>query len=302
VKALVTGATGFVGGTLVSRLQRPRVLARSPDAAKAALGAVEAFPWDAGAGPPPAEAIEGVDAVFHLAGEPVAGGRWTAARKKRIRDSRVLGTRHLVAAIAAAKARPKVLVAASAVGLYGDRGEEELTEASAPGSGFLADVCREWEAEAKRAEEAGVRVVSLRIGVVLGKGGGALSKMLLPFRLGLGSPLGSGRQWMPWIHRDDLVGLALLAAEKGDLRGPVNAVGPSPATNREFTKALGRALHRPTFFPPVPGFVLRIAMGEFAQVLLDSQRVVPARAREAGYAFRFPDLESALREAAGRGT
>jgi len=300
MRALVTGASGFVGRALCARLDRPRVLSRSPARTKESLGAVEPFPWDAEGGPPPLEAVEGADAVFHLAGDPVAEGRWTAEKKRRIRDSRVLGTRHLVEALAAAKARPRVLVAFSAVGFYGDRGDEELTEASGPGAGFLADVCREWEAEAARARDLGVRVVHLRLGVVLGEGGGALKKMLLPFRLGLGGPLGDGRQWMPWIHRDDVVGLALFAAETGSLSGPVNAAGPAPATNRGFTKALGRVLRRPALFP-VPRFVLRLGFGEMAAVLLGSQRVVPKAARDAGYRFRHGEVEGALRAILAKG-
>jgi hypothetical protein len=293
MKALVTGASGFIGRALCARLAQPRVLSRSPARTKEALGDVEPFPWDAEGGPPPAEAVEGAEAVFHLAGDPVAEGRWTAAKKKRIRDSRVLGTRHLVAALAAAHKKPGVLVAFSAVGLYGDRGDEELTESSRPGSDFLAGVCLEWEAEAARARDLGVRVVHLRIGVVLGPGGGALKKMLLPFRLGLGGPLGDGRQWMPWIHRDDVVGLCLFAAEKESVSGPVNAAAPVPATNREFTKALGRALHRPTLFP-VPRFVLRVGFGEMAAVLLGSQRVLPKAALDAGYGFRHREVGGAL--------
>jgi hypothetical protein len=301
MKALVTGATGFIGRALVERLDRPRVLSRDPARAKVALGVVDAFPWDAEAGPPPPEAVEGIDAVFHLAGDPVAEGRWTGAKKRRIRDSRVLGTRRLVDAIAAAKARPRVLVAFSAVGYYGDRGDEELTESSAQGNDFLAGVCVAWEAEAARARDCGVRVVHLRLGVVLGEGGGALAKMLLPFRLGLGGPLGNGRQWMPWVHRDDVVGLALHAAASESTTGPVNAVGPGPATNREFTKALGRVLRRPTLLP-APRFALRIAFGEFADVLFASQRVVPGAALGSGYAFRHGSVEGALRASVGGGS
>jgi len=288
MEALVTGATGFIGKALCARLERPRVLSRRPGPG--------AFPWDAERGPPPAEAVEGVEVVFHLAGDPVAEGRWTAEKKRRIRDSRVLGTRNLVAALSAAKARPKVLVSASAVGLYGDRGDEPLTESAAPGRDFLAETCAAWEAEGAKARDLGIRVVHLRIGVVLGPGGGALAKMLLPFRLGVGGVLGSGRQWMPWIHRDDVVGLLLFAAEHGAVTGPVNGVAPGAATNREFTKALGRVLHRPTILP-APRFGLRVAFGEFADVLFASQRVVPKAALDAGYRFVFPEVEGALRDA-----
>jgi uncharacterized protein (TIGR01777 family) len=274
------------------------VLTRDPARAKKALGGLEALPWDPDRGPPPPEAFRGIDAVIHLAGEPVAGGRWTEKRKRRIRDSRVIGTHHLVDGILAANPRPRVLVSASAVGFYGDRGDEVLTEDSHRGTGFLADVCAEWEREARRAdEEGGVRTVSVRIGVVLGKGGGALAKMLLPFKLGMGSPLGSGRQWMPWVHIDDLVGILLFCANDERMRGAVNGVAPAPATNRDFTKALGRALGRPTFLPAVPAAVLRIGMGEFAQVLLDSQRIGAQRAWSARYSWVHTDLEGALRAA-----
>jgi uncharacterized protein (TIGR01777 family) len=296
MRALVTGATGFVGGELLRRLEKPRILSRTPERARERTG-LEAFPWDAEAGPPPAAALEGLDAVFHLAGDPVAEGRWTAAKRARIRDSRILGTRHLVAGLAAAEAKPSVLVAASAVGWYGDRGDEVLAEGAPPGSDFLAEVCGGWEREAAAAEARGIRVVSLRIGLVLGKGG-ALPRMLLPFRLGAGGTLGRGRQWMPWIHVEDLVGLLLFAAATPGLRGPVNAVGPVPATNRDFTKALGRVLGRPTILP-VPRFALRIALGGFSDVLFASQRVEPRAALAAGYAFRHREVEGALRAILG---
>jgi uncharacterized protein (TIGR01777 family) len=232
--------------------------------------------------------------VFNLAGDPVASGRWTAAKKARIRDSRVLGTRNLVAALAKLEQRPRVLVSASAVGYYGDRGDETLDEQSPPGSDFLAEVCAAWEREAAVARELGIRVVPIRIGVVLGRGGGALAKMLLPFRLGVGSPLGSGNQYMPWIHLDDLVDLMLFAADRETVVGPLNGTAPHPATNRQFTYALGRAVGRPTFLPAVPGVALKLLAGEFAEVLLASQRAMPQAALAAGYAFRYPALEAAL--------
>ena len=296
MKTLVTGASGFIGRALCARLERPRVLSRTPEKTRAALGAVDAFPWDAEGGPPPVEAVEGVEAVFHLAGDPVAEGRWSAEKKRRIRDSRVLGTRHLVVALAAAKSRPKVLVSASAVGLYGDRGDEPLPESAAAGKDYLADVCAAWEAEGAKARDLGIRVVHLRIGIVLGDGGGALGKMLTPFRMGVGGTLGNGKQWMPWIHRDDVVGLMLFAAGNPAVTGPLNAAAPGAATNREFTKALGRALHRPTIFP-APKFGLKIAFGEFADVLFASQKVIPKAALDAGYRFAFPEVEGALRAA-----
>ena len=293
MRALVTGATGFIGRRLIASLQSPAVLARDPERAKRELGLAEAYPWDAEGGPPPVEAFRGVEAVFHLAGDPVAKGRWSEAKKERIRRSRVLGTRNLVAAIAALREKPKVLVSASAVGYYGSRGDELLEEGARPGDDFLAGVCREWEDEARAAEKVGVRAVSLRIGIVLGRGGGALSRMLTPFKLGLGGRLGDGRQWFPWVHIDDVVGLFCFAAESPGLRGPVNAVAPGLVTNRDFTVALARALRRPALFP-APAFALKAALGEFGTVLLSSQRVLPRAAEKAGYRFRFPRLEEGL--------
>jgi len=296
--ALVTGATGFVGHRLLAKLQQPVVLSR--DAAKAEQSlkpfGAKAFAWEPQSGPPPATAFEGIDTVFHLAGDPVAEGRWTAAKKARIKDSRVIGTRNLVAGLRNLPTKPRVLVNASAVGIYGSRGDEALDETSAAANDFLADVCIGWEREAGAARELGVRVVPIRIGVVLGENGGALAKMLPPFQFGLGSPLGSGQQYMPWVHLDDLVELMLFAAREERVTGPVNGVAPNPVTNREFTKTLGRVLGRPTFLPPVPGFVLRAMLGEFANVLLQSQRVNPRAAEGAGFTFKFRELEAALRD------
>jgi uncharacterized protein (TIGR01777 family) len=297
MKALVTGASGFVGPRLLRLLDRPVVLSRNPDRARRAIGplAGSVIRWDPAQGPPPPEAFEGVDVVMHLAGESVAEGRWTAAQKARIRDSRVLGTRHLVQGIAQASARPRTLVSASAVGFYGDRGEEELTEAAAPGRDFLADVCVAWEEEALAARRLGVRVVTARTGIVLGAGGGALAKMLTPFKLGGGGPLGSGRQWMPWIHVADLARLYVHAAETSAIDGPMNAVAPHPVRNSEFTRALARQLRRPAFLP-APYFGLRLLFGEFAQVLFASQRVVPQVAIDTGFVFQFPEIAAALKE------
>lgn len=296
MRALVTGATGFLGKQLLEKLERPVVLSRNAEKARASLAAhkPKVFAWNPEREPAPAAAFEGVEAVFHLAGDPVAEGRWTAAKKKRIRESRELGTRNLVATLRQLANRPKVLVSASAVGIYGNRGDEVLTEASPPGHDFLADVCQVWEREALAAEGFGMRVVTVRTGIVLGPNGGALQRMLLPFNLGLGSPLGSGQQYMPWIHREDWIELLLFAAREAGLRGPVNATAPNPVTNREFTKALGRALHRPTFFPPVPGFMLKLMFGEFGSILLDSQRCRPEKLLQAGFPFRFPELDAAL--------
>jgi hypothetical protein len=273
-------------------------LSRDPERARLVLGAgVEPFRWGPEAGPPPPEAFREVEAVFHLAGEPIAEGRWTAARKERLRESRVRGTRNLVAAMESLGERPRVLVSASAVGFYGDRGDEVLDESAPPGSDFLAALCRDWEAEAGRARALGIRVVTPRTGIVLDRTGGALARMLTPFKLGLGGRLGSGRQWMPWIHLDDLVGLLLHAAAKDEVRGAMNAVGPAPVTNREFTRTLGSVLKRPAIFP-VPNFALRLAFGEMASVLLGSQRVAPRVAEKTGYQFRYTSLEKALIDAA----
>jgi uncharacterized protein (TIGR01777 family) len=297
MRVLVTGATGFVGKRLLTKLDRPVVLSRDPELAKKSLAKfqVQAFGWDPDR-PPPAEAFDDVDAVIHLAGDPVAEGRWTAAKKERIRESRVAGTRNLVATLRAIGNRPKVLVSASAVGIYGDRGDEQLDENSPPASDFLAEVCKAWEHEALEAAHLGMRVATVRVGIVLGEKGGALGKMLLPFSLGLGSPLGSGNQYMPWIHIDDLVGIFLHAARHEHVKGPLNGVAPNPVTNREFTQTLGRALGRWTFMPAVPGFVLRTMLGEFGDVLLDSQRVYPVATKQAGYVYQYPELELALRQ------
>jgi hypothetical protein len=292
-RALLTGATGLIGAKLAARLPEVVALSRAPDRARPGLGAAEVHAWSPEAGPPPPAALANLDVVFHLAGEPVAAGRWTPDRKQRIRDSRVLGTRHLVAGLAAQPRKPRVLVCASAVGYYGDRGDEVLDETSAAGPGFLAEVCQAWEREALAAEALGIRVVSLRIGVVLSRDGGALAKLLGPFRVGAGGTLAGGRQWMPWIHIDDLVGLLLHAAGCDGVRGPMNAVSPHPVTNREFTRTLARALHRPALLP-VPQLALRLLLGEMSGVLTASARVLPRVAERSGYTFHYPDLDAAL--------
>jgi uncharacterized protein len=301
VKVLVTGATGLVGRELCGQLEQPVVLSRDAAHAEQRLGlGVRAFGWLPESGPPPAAAFEGIDTVFHLAGEPVAEGRWTAEKKRRIEDSRVIGTRQLVAGLSGLPALPRVLICASAVGYYGDRGDQELTEAASQGAGFLADVTGAWEAEARAAERYGVRVVMARLGIVLAARGGALARMLTPFKLGLGGKLGDGRQWMPWVHLDDAVGLLLHAARDERLRGPMNVVGPEPVTNAEFTRELGRALGRPAVFP-VPRLALRAAFGELSQVMLASQRVLPGVASETHYTFRYPRLGPALDACVGNG-
>ncbi len=252
---------------------------------------VQLFVWDAMKGPPPADSLDGVDAVVHLAGEPIAQ-RWSDEVKQKIRDSRATGTRHLVQALSAAQRRPAVLVCGSAIGYYGSRGDEVLTESSAPGDGFMADVCVAWEKEADAAESLGIRLVKLRTGVVLGANGGALAKMLPPFKAGMGGKLGHGDQWMSWVHLDDLVGMIqhILA---NPVRGAVNGTSPNPVSNAEFSKALGHSLSRPAIVP-MPAFTLKLMFGEMAEMLLASQRVLPKAAETAGYVFRFPVLQQAL--------
>jgi len=293
MKTLLTGATGLIGKELVGRLEGALVLSRDPEQARRRLPGVQAHAWAPEAGPPPVGAFDGVEVVFNLAGEPVGEGRWTEERKRRIRDSRVLGTRNLVAGLAGLESRPRVLVSASAVGYYGDRGDEALDEASPPGRNFLADVCVQWEREARAAERLGIRVVCVRTGIVLARGGGALTRMLTPFRLGAGGRLGDGRQWMPWIHLDDEIGILLHAMKDDRVKGPINAVAPQPVTNAEFTRELGQVLHRPTFLS-VPRTALRLAFGEMSGLLTASQRVLPKEAERSGYCFRHPELAGAL--------
>ena len=292
MRVVVTGGTGFLGRALVASLLGKRhevvVVTRDPARAKSPAGA-RPVAWSG-----LAEAVDGAGAVVNLAGETIAQ-RWTPAAKARIVGSRAEAAAKVGEAIRAAKAKPAVLVNASAVGFYGDRGNEELTEASGPGTGFLAETTVAWEEAARRAAPAGVRLVLLRTGIVLGEEGGALSKMLLPFRLGLGGPLGSGKQWMPWIHRDDLVSLLAATLEDSRYQGPVNAVAPAPVTMGEFAATLGKVLRRPAF-APAPAFAIRAAMGEMASLVLDGQRVVPATASALGFRFGFESLEPALRD------
>lgn len=301
MRILVTGATGLVGrklcGSLSGQGHELVVLSRRP-AGVDLPGLRAAFGWNPDSEPSPAAAWEGVEAAIHLAGEPVAESRWTPEQKRRIRDSRVIGTRNLIAGMKELTDRPKVLVGASAVGFYGTRGDETLREESAPGQGFLPDVCIEWEAETLKAAGLGLRVASIRIGVVLSPDGGALKTMLLPFRLGLGGRLGSGRQWFPWIHIDDITGIIEHALFNAQISGPLNGVAPGIVTNQEFTRQLASTLHRPALFP-VPEAVIRIMMGEMADVVFNSQRVTPKRALETGYLFRFPQLGPALEDLLG---
>ena len=293
----ITGSSGLIGSALV-----PFLTAQGHEVGRVmrSTTGAGAWRWDPGAGHVDAGAVNGKDAVVHLAGETIAAGRWSAARKARIRDSRVHGTRVVAEAVARADPRPKALLCASAMGFYGDRGDERLTEASAPGRGFLSEVSREWEEACAPAREQGVRVVNLRFGIVLSPAGGALAKMLLPFRLGAGGVVGSGKQWWSWVALDDAVGAIRHALVTPGLHGPVNVAGPNPVTNAEFTRTLGRVLARPTLFP-VPVFAARLAFGEMADaLLLASARVVPERLQQTGCVFHHPELEGALRHLLGR--
>ena len=298
MRVVLTGATGMVGRRLVAALRERgddvTVLSRDPRRAATTLG-VDAQPWDVLEQPAPAAALSGADAVVHLAGETVAQ-RWTAAAKRAIRETRTTGVANLVAGLRAAERRPGVLVSASAVGYYGARGDERLTEDAAPGSDFLAEICVAWEREANAARELGLRVATLRTGVVLDGATGALAKMLPPFRAGLGGPVAGGEQYLPWIHADDLTGLYLAALDDERYDGAVNASAPEPVTNRAFSKALGRALHRPAVVP-VPGLAIRVLFGEMASIVTGGQRAVPARALALGHRYAHPELDEALRSA-----
>ncbi|MDB6149538.1 MAG: hypothetical protein JWQ44_986 [Chthoniobacter sp.] len=287
----ITGATGFIGRAIIDHALRRghevTAFTRNPERPIPGC-AMRAFSLQA---PPD---LSGCEAIIHLAGEPVVG-IWTPAKKRRIRDSRVLGTRRVVEAIAVLETKPEVLVCGSAIGFYGDAGESDLTEESSAGSGFLAETVAAWEAEAQQAE--GVRVVRLRTGLVLGETGGMLRALLPLFRFALGAQIGNGRQWMPWIHLEDEVRLALFAVENLDVRGALNATAPWPVRNAEFTQTLARRLRRPAIWR-VPAFALR-ALGDFSHELLDSKRVLPARALDHGFGFRFPELEPALKHLLG---
>jgi uncharacterized protein (TIGR01777 family) len=299
MKVIVTGATGLVGRALVRSL-----LADGHEVTRLVRGDAQGFRapgttavhWEPDGGVIDAKELEGHDAAIHLAGEPIADGRWDEEKKQRIRESRVKGTRLLAEALAGLSEKPRTLVSASAIGFYGNRGAEVLREESASGEDFLSEVCREWEKATLAASQAGIRVAHIRIGVVLSAEGGALEKMLKPFKLGLGGRVGSGQQYMSWITLDDLIGVIKRALTDESLRGPINAVAPNPITNEEFTKALGRVLGRPTFMT-VPAFAARLAFGEMADaLLLSGARVEPARLREAGFEFKQPEIEGALRD------
>jgi uncharacterized protein len=302
VKVTITGATGTIGSALVRELTARgddvTALSRSPG--RAALG-VEALEWaEPKRTPPPAESLRGRDAVVHLLGETIAQ-RWSDETKREIRDSRVLSTRNLVAALKGLRERerPRVLVSQSASGWYGPRGDERIDESEPAGHDFQANVTEVWEAEARKAEELGLRMVTTRTGVVLAQSGDALKKMLPFFKLGVGGPVAGGKQYLPWVHLDDVVGAIVFALDTESLSGPINVTAPEPVTNKEFSTVLGRVLHRPAFLP-VPGFAVKVLYGQMSEIVTGGPRAVPARLTEAGYPFRRPELEPALREATGR--
>jgi len=303
MKVLVTGATGFVGNKVIKALHNNghQVVVLTRDAQKAEVRlphSCQVFHWDPEKQIIPKEAFDQVNAVIHLAGENIAEGRWTSDKKERIRDSRVYSTRTLMKGLRESKIKPDALVSASAVGIYGDRRDEVLTENSAKDCGWLADVCYLWEKEVSKAQDMGIRTVSLRIGVVLGHDGGAMKKILPPFRMALGGDLGDGKQWMSWIHLDDLAEMFVHAIENPELKGTYNAVSPHPVTNRMFTHILANVLNRPVFFP-VPRFALKLALGEMSTILLNSQYVSSDRIWKTGFKFRFTTLEQALTEICG---
>jgi uncharacterized protein (TIGR01777 family) len=304
MKVIVTGSTGLVGFALVRSL-----LADGDEVTRLVRGEAQGFRapgtvavhWNPDSGAIDAKELEGHDAAVHLAGESIADGRWDDEKKRRILESRVKGTRLLAETLAGLERKPKVLVSASATGFYGNRGAEVLREESASGDDFLSEVCREWEKATLAASRAGIRVAHIRIGVVLSADGGALPKMLTPFKLGLGGRIGNGRQYMSWITLEDLVGIIKRALTDESLRGPINAVAPNAVTNEEFTKAVGHALGRPTFLS-MPAFAARLAFGEMADaLLLSGSRVEPARLTEAGYEFKHPEIEGALRHVLKKG-
>ena len=296
MKLVIAGGTGFVGSALSTQLleQGHSLIVLTRSQPPTTISPKEKWiTWQPGSRGGWEEALEGADGVINLAGEPIASKRWTKSQKEKIRSSRVNTTRALVAAIGKARQKPKFLLNASAIGYYGPRGDETLTEEAEPGKDFLGQVCLQWEEEARKAEGHGLRVIRLRTGIVLGKGGGALAKMVPPFKLFAGGPLGSGKQRMSWIHLEDEIGLILFLIQNPAAQGPFNATAPNPVTMREFCQTLGRALHRPSW-APVPGFALRLLLGEMADMLLTGQRVLPAAAQKLGYKFQYPTLYGAL--------
>jgi uncharacterized protein (TIGR01777 family) len=299
MRILVSGSTGFLGTSLIEALEREgHSIARlvRPETGRHGASSISSgtVHWNPIAGEFDAPGAEGADALVHLAGASIADGRWNASRKNLLRTSRIEATRHLIGALAKLQRPPRVIVAASAIGYYGNRGDEALSETSAPGNDFLSGLCREWEAEAARGAEFGARVVSLRFGIILAAHGGALPRMLTPFKMGVGGRLGTGLQWMSWLTLDEAVNVVRFALTSAGLAGPVNAANPNPVTNAEFTKILAKTLHRPAMFP-APAFALRLALGEMADaLLLASQKVMPAKLVSAGYQFLQPELADGL--------
>jgi hypothetical protein len=310
MRVFVTGGTGLVGTRLVRQLTARKdevvLLTRRPGAARDRFGTgvevVEGDPTKAGGW---MEAVDRCDAVINLAGENIFNKRWRQRFRELLHSSRVEGTANVVAALARRPHRddgsPKVLVNASAIGYYGVHGDEEITEESPPGNDFLASICIEWEKKANEGQALGLRVALVRVGIVLDREGGALAKMLTPFKLFVGGPVGSGRQWMSWIHHEDMVGLFLLGLDHSQATGPINGTAPNPVTNKQFAKALGKAMHRPSFFK-TPGFMLRLTLGKVAEVITTGQRVLPKKALQLGYQFRFPELDAALADIFGSGS
>ncbi len=297
MKILITGASGLIGKALQESFKPKGYELLLASRSEPKDDHHIQWSMDTGFADEDLPRLEGLDAAIHLAGENVSGLRWTDEKKKAIRDSRVFGTRTMIEAFARLEQKPKVFIAGSAIGFYGDRGDDEVTETSSSGDTFLSAVCKEWEAESRRAEDMGIRTVLLRTGIVLSKDGGALATMLTPFKLGVGGVVGSGKQWMSWISLDDVVGIINFALENESLRGAVNIVAPNPVTNEEFTKTLGSVLYRPTFLP-LPEFAVNLVFGEMGDaLLLDSTKVIPKRLNDAGYEFKFPHLKPAIEHA-----
>jgi uncharacterized protein len=297
MKITVLGGTGFIGKILMKNLVQEghKVVLLSRNPLNISKADIEAAKWDADHIDAWIKYIDGADAIINLSGEPIGSKRWTQKQKDKIIDSRLKTTRAIVSAISKSKSKPKLLINASAVGYYGNVESGEVTELSDSGAGFLSDVCKKWETGAKEAEKYGVRVVLVRLGIVLEKDGGALKKMLLPFKLFIGGPLGSGKQWLPWVHRDDLVGSMLFILKNQNISGVVNITSPNPVRMKEFSRELGKILKRPSMFP-VPAFVLKILLGEMSEMILTGQKAIPQKLIEAGYKFKFPELKSALKE------
>lgn len=302
MKVLIFGGTGFIGKNLCAELlsagHKVCIVSRYPKKAGLQKCGTAVVEWNSSTGPLPVELLDDVDLIINLGGESIANRRWTQAVKQKILDSRVQTTQAIVNAIGRMKVAPKVLINASAIGVYGPRGDEELTESTHAGQDFLAGVCRAWEEEVFKAQTSGVRVIALRFGIVLGNEG-ALARMKTSFRLYLGGPLGAGDQWMSWIHIKDLTRLILFAAEKENIFGPVNVTAPEPVRMKEFCRILGQVMGSPSWLP-VPGFFLKVVLGEMSDMLLNSQRVLPEKILKEGFVFKFTDLKNALKDIIGK--